>query len=153
MLHGSALTAALRATTSEVLRVAGAYDAVVIGAGAAGGLAALLIAEAGLRVLVLEAGWGSTHDRFALTPPPGAHRCGPPAAAADPVSLLRMDIRPRGIRRRRRLPLHHAAGPSLRLGARSAAGHCKRQSPHVGLVRGRYWGASPRRLMRSKQRP
>src|SRR5215813_2402667 len=60
MLHGSALTAALRATTSEVLRVAGAYDAVVIGAGAAGGLAALLLTEAGLRVLVLEAGSART---------------------------------------------------------------------------------------------
>src|ERR1700693_4031801 len=57
MLPGPALAAALRATTPEVLRAAGAYDALVIGAGAAGGLAALLLAEAGLRVLVLEAGW------------------------------------------------------------------------------------------------
>ena len=55
-MPGPALAAALRVTTPEVLRAAEAYDALVIGAGAAGGLAALLLAEAGLRVLVLEAG-------------------------------------------------------------------------------------------------
>ena len=51
----SALAMALRASTPKVLR-AGGYDALVIGAGAAGELAALLLAEAGLQVLVLEAG-------------------------------------------------------------------------------------------------
>ncbi len=51
-----ALAAALRATTLEVARAAAGYDAVVIGAGAAGGLAAWLLTEAGLRVLVLDAG-------------------------------------------------------------------------------------------------
>ena len=33
------------------------HDAIVIGGGAAGGLAALLLTEAGLNVLVLDAGW------------------------------------------------------------------------------------------------
>ena len=55
-MPGPALTAALRATTPELLRAGGTHDALVIGAGAAGGLAALLLVEAGLRVLVLEAG-------------------------------------------------------------------------------------------------
>jgi choline dehydrogenase-like flavoprotein len=56
MLPGTALTAALRATPAEAARNAGHYDAIVVGAGAAGGMAACLLTEAGLRVLVLEAG-------------------------------------------------------------------------------------------------
>jgi choline dehydrogenase-like flavoprotein len=56
MPPGPALTAALRATTLEVARATNRYDVVVIGAGAAGGMAAMLLAEAGLRVLVLDAG-------------------------------------------------------------------------------------------------
>jgi choline dehydrogenase-like flavoprotein len=59
--RGPALSAALRATTAPTLRAADTWDAVIVGSGAAGGLAALLLAEAGLRVLVLEA--GSTASR------------------------------------------------------------------------------------------
>jgi choline dehydrogenase-like flavoprotein len=55
MPAGPALTAALRATTLEIARAA-RHDVVVIGAGAAGGMAAMLLTEAGLRVLVLDAG-------------------------------------------------------------------------------------------------
>ncbi len=60
MLPGPALTAALGATTLDAARAA---DAVVVGAGATGGLAARLLAEAGLRVLVLDAGLPSAPIR------------------------------------------------------------------------------------------
>jgi choline dehydrogenase-like flavoprotein len=60
MLTGPALAAALRATTPETARAA---DAVVIGAGATGGLAAQLLVDAGLRVLMLDAGLPSSPIR------------------------------------------------------------------------------------------
>jgi len=52
---GLALRAAIEATTLETIST-GNYDAIVVGAGAAGGLAALLLVEAGAKVLVLDAG-------------------------------------------------------------------------------------------------
>jgi choline dehydrogenase-like flavoprotein len=58
-----ALSAAVSAATPA--RVAGAHDAIVIGAGAAGGLAALLLCEAGLKVLVLDAGWRASFAQAA----------------------------------------------------------------------------------------
>ena len=61
--EGSALAAALQATTLESSTAVGAHDAIVVGAGAAGGLAALLLTEAGLRVLVLDAGWPRSERR------------------------------------------------------------------------------------------
>lgn len=56
MSFGPALAAVLRATTLDSMRAPARYDAVVIGGGAAGGMAALSLTEAGLNVLVLDAG-------------------------------------------------------------------------------------------------
>jgi choline dehydrogenase-like flavoprotein len=63
MRIGPALAAVLRTTTIDESQAAGAQDAIVVGAGAAGGLAALLLAEAGLRVLLLDAGWPGSAQR------------------------------------------------------------------------------------------
>jgi choline dehydrogenase-like flavoprotein len=60
MASEPALSAVLRATTLKALRSSDTNDVIVVGAGAAGGLAAMLLAEAGLRVLVLDAGPPST---------------------------------------------------------------------------------------------
>ena len=43
-------------TTLKALHLADTHDAIIVGAGAAGGLAAMLLTESGLRVLVLDAG-------------------------------------------------------------------------------------------------
>ncbi|MES1156704.1 MAG: GMC family oxidoreductase [Alphaproteobacteria bacterium] len=51
------LDAALAGASLDVVGQAGRHDAIVVGAGAAGGFAAELLTEAGLRVLVLDAGW------------------------------------------------------------------------------------------------
>src|SRR6185437_1877781 len=56
MTPSPTLALALRRTTIEVARNGANYDAIVVGAGAAGGFAACLLTEAGLRVLVLDAG-------------------------------------------------------------------------------------------------
>jgi hypothetical protein len=62
MRIGPALDAVLRTTTVDESRAAGALDAIVVGAGA-GGLAALLSAEVGLRLLALDAAWRQSAQR------------------------------------------------------------------------------------------
>lgn len=51
------LLSAIHKTTPDVLERPGAYDAIVIGAGAAGGLAAERLTQGGLEVLLLDAGF------------------------------------------------------------------------------------------------
>jgi choline dehydrogenase-like flavoprotein len=62
----AAIKQVLLATTLERLREPNNHDVIVVGAGAAGGLAALLLSEAGLRVLVLDAGLPSNWPRAPL---------------------------------------------------------------------------------------
>lgn len=65
-----ALQKAIRNATLD--KVNGSHDAIVVGAGATGGLAALLLAEAGLNVLVLDAGWRKTIPSAPVTRGTGA---------------------------------------------------------------------------------
>ncbi|MGA8706147.1 MAG: GMC family oxidoreductase [Steroidobacteraceae bacterium] len=51
------LAAAIAATTNERIHDPRGFDAIVVGAGAAGGLAAQQLTQAGLSVLLLDAGW------------------------------------------------------------------------------------------------
>jgi choline dehydrogenase-like flavoprotein len=71
MASDPTLSKVLQATTLEALRIADTHDAIIVGAGAAGGLAATLLAESGLRVLVLDAGPPSTWLRGPLRHLPG----------------------------------------------------------------------------------
>jgi choline dehydrogenase-like flavoprotein len=67
--HGGAspaLEAAIRAASLDRLQGRRAVDAVVVGAGAAGGMAALRLTQAGLRVLVLDAGWRTSFGEAPL---------------------------------------------------------------------------------------
>ncbi len=55
----SALQGAIDAATIDRMEDPDGFDAIVVGAGAAGGLAAMLLTRAGLKVLLLDAGWHS----------------------------------------------------------------------------------------------
>jgi choline dehydrogenase-like flavoprotein len=48
---------AIRRTNLETIEASQNFDAIVVGAGAAGGLAAMLLTRGGLNVLLLDAGW------------------------------------------------------------------------------------------------
>jgi choline dehydrogenase-like flavoprotein len=80
---GPALADVLSTTNLGALRGPSANDAIVVGAGASGGLAALLLAEAGLRVLVLDAGAPRSRMRAPMRRMAGALA----RRLADPASL------------------------------------------------------------------
>lgn len=57
MIATDAVKSAIGATSVDLARGRRTFDAIVVGAGAAGGVAAMSLSESGLRVLVLDAGW------------------------------------------------------------------------------------------------
>ncbi len=85
-----ALESAVSATSIEKATDQTAFDAVVVGAGAAGGLAAALLCEAGMRVLVLDAGY-----RKSIWSAPGYRAIAAAVAAIADPRLLR--VLPHGI--------------------------------------------------------
>jgi choline dehydrogenase-like flavoprotein len=95
-MESTALAKAFSASTLEAIEAPGAVDAVVIGSGAAGGLAAALLTEAGLRVLVLEAGPCKGRNSFARrmndNAMHGLTKLFPTADPPFPMSLLRRNV-------------------------------------------------------------
>jgi choline dehydrogenase-like flavoprotein len=87
--RGPALLEVLNASTLEAIK-AGPIDAIVVGSGAAGGLAAMLLTEAGLRVLVLEAGPSMGRNSLARRLSANALRLlGSAIPSSPPMSLVR----------------------------------------------------------------
>src|SRR5579862_9600462 len=86
----TALAGVLDSTTLERATTPGVHDAVVIGSGASGGLAALLLTEAGLRVLVLEAGWraSSQLSSWRCWINAGAQRLAAPSRFIPPIARI-----------------------------------------------------------------
>lgn len=82
-MHLSRLANAIDATTIDLVENQTAHDAIVVGAGASGGLAAALLCEAGMRVLVLDAGYREPFWRSPLKRSISASL----AAIADPRLL------------------------------------------------------------------
>ena len=134
MGYGSELSAVLRNTSLEALRKANSHDVIVVGAGAAGGWAAMLLTESGLRVLVLDASLPralsrapvrrlpgalvrrlATPQRLSLLPPaliPKARGCAQDSRAmapAGPISLLCLAVGAKCVRGRSRLSIYDNA--------------------------------------------
>lgn len=65
-IEDAALLAAIQAATPDRLQPGAPFDAIVIGGGAAGGLACLQLTEAGLSVLLLDAGYRAPFWRSPL---------------------------------------------------------------------------------------
>lgn len=57
MIATEVVKGAISATSVDLARGRRTFDAIVVGAGAAGGVAAMSLTQSGLRVLVLDAGW------------------------------------------------------------------------------------------------